>query len=72
MKPKVLVVDDSPTELSNIADIVAGTGCVVLRAANGKEAVELANKEQPDIIFMDIMVGQESDHGRTARSCGMK
>ena len=53
---KVLVVDDSATELCNIAEIVAGTGCTVLRAANGKEAVELATREKPDIIFMDIIM----------------
>ncbi len=64
---KVLVVDDSPTELSNIAEIVAGTGCVVLRAANGKEAVELANKEQPDIIFMDIIMPEMDGYEATRR-----
>ena len=64
---KVLVVDDSPTELCNITEIVAKTGCTVLRAANGKEAVELAIKEQPDIIFMDIIMPEMDGYEATRR-----
>ena len=51
---KILVVDDSDTELSNIKGIVSDTGCIVLSATSGLEAVEIAKKEQPDIIFMDF------------------
>lgn len=36
---KVLVVDDSDTELSNIKSIVSNTGCIVLSASSGLEAV---------------------------------
>ncbi len=53
---KVLVVDDSDTELSNIKNIVSNTGCIVLSASSGLEAVEIAKKEQPDMIFMDIIM----------------
>ena len=53
---KVLVVDDSDTELSNIKAIVGNTGCIVLSASSGVEALEIAKKEQPDIIFMDIIM----------------
>ena len=53
---KVLVVDDSDTELTNIKGIVGNTGCIVLSASSGLEAVEIAKKEQPDIIFMDIIM----------------
>jgi len=53
---KVLVVDDSDTELTNIKSIVGDTGCIVLSATSGVEAVEIAKKEQPDIIFMDIIM----------------
>lgn len=41
---KVLVVDDSDTELSNIKAIVSNTGCIVLSASSGLEAVEIAKK----------------------------
>jgi twitching motility two-component system response regulator PilH len=53
---KVLVVDDSPTDLANIKSIVADTGCLVVTASNGKEAVEKARSERPDLIFLDIVM----------------
>ena len=53
---KVLVVDDSPTELANIKDIVADTGCMVLTASNGSEAIHVAKAEKPDLIFLDIVM----------------
>jgi twitching motility two-component system response regulator PilH len=53
---KVLVVDDSPTDLANIKSIVADTGCMVVTASNGKEAVEKARSEKPDLIFLDIVM----------------
>lgn len=53
---KVLVVDDSPAELTNLRKIVADLGCMVISASNGVQAVELAKSEKPDIIFMDIIM----------------
>lgn len=53
---KVLVVDDSPTELAHIKDIVADTGCMVFTASNGLEALHKAKTEKPDLIFLDIVM----------------
>lgn len=53
---KVLVVDDSPTDLANIKNIVTEAGCVVVTATNGKEAIEKAIADKPDLIFMDIIM----------------
>lgn len=53
---KVLVVDDSPTELANIKSIVTEAGYMVVTASDGKEAVEKAKTEKPDLIFMDIIM----------------
>jgi twitching motility two-component system response regulator PilH len=53
---KVLVVDDSPAELTNIKKIIADMGCIVISASNGVQAVELAKSEKPDLIFMDIIM----------------
>ena len=53
---KVLVVDDSAAELSNIKKIISSFGCIVISASNGKQALELAKSENPDIIFMDIIM----------------
>lgn len=53
---KILVVDDSPSELNNIKSILSSAGYRVLSATNGKEAVELAKAEHPDLIFLDIVM----------------
>lgn len=53
---KVLVVDDSPTELSQIKEMLEGLGHDVMTAENGVDGVSLANKEQPDIVLMDIVM----------------
>jgi twitching motility two-component system response regulator PilH len=53
---KVLVVDDSPTELANIQSIIADTGCMVLTASNGQDAIAKAKAEKPDMIFLDVVM----------------
>lgn len=53
---RVLVVDDSPAELANIKGILSDTGITVLSATNGKEAVEIAKADRPDLIFMDVIM----------------
>jgi twitching motility two-component system response regulator PilH len=53
---KVLVVDDVASDLKRISDILAGLDTQVIVANNGKEAVEKAQTEQPDLIFMDVVM----------------
>lgn len=53
---KVLVVDDNPNDLSKLQRIVSGTGCVVISATGGKDALEKAKSENPDLIFLDIVM----------------
>ncbi len=60
---KVLVVDDSPAELENIRLMVAATGRTVLVATSGHEAVVLATSEQPDLIFLDIVMDDMDGYG---------
>lgn len=64
---KVLIVDDSPTEATNIKSIVLNTGCTVIVATNGNEAVEIAKTEKPDVIFMDIIMPDMDGYEATRR-----
>lgn len=52
----ILICDDSATEIVNLASILEGAGCKVIKANNGAEAVALAKQHKPDLIFMDIMM----------------
>lgn len=53
---KVLIVDDSQTDLKNLQNIVEGKGIRTVTATSGKEAIEKAKNESPDLIFMDIIM----------------
>ncbi|AFT68787.1 MULTISPECIES: response regulator [Alloalcanivorax] len=53
---KILVVDDSPTQLTNLAKIVEGQGHQVITAVNGVEGIERARSERPDLILMDVVM----------------
>lgn len=53
---KVLVCDDSVTDLTRIKKIVEGAGCLVIAASGGMEALTRAKLERPDIIFLDVIM----------------
>ncbi len=53
---KILIVDDSPTELAKIKGIVSDAGYTAVSASNGKEALEKAKQEKPVLIFLDVVM----------------
>lgn len=55
---KVLVVDDSATDLKHIQNIVSDAGYFVSTASSGAEAVSKAKGEKPDLIFLDIIMDE--------------
>ncbi len=52
----VLVVDDSATIRAVLGKMLAQNGHVVLKAADGESALEIARTERPDLIFLDIVM----------------
>lgn len=55
---KILVVDDSTVDRMNIQHIIQDAGYQVIAASSGQEAIEKANSEKPDLIFMDVVMQQ--------------
>ena len=53
---KILVVDDSPTQLQGISKILLKHGHEVLTAASGESAIDRAAAELPDLILMDVVM----------------
>jgi DNA-binding response OmpR family regulator len=53
---KVLVVDDDPKAVELIAVRIMSMAGSVLRAYGGQEAIEMARRELPDLIVLDIMM----------------
>ncbi len=52
----VLVVDDSPTELHLLREMLTKNGFTVSVANTGEEAVTRAKSEKPDLILMDVVM----------------
>lgn len=55
---KILVVDDEPNILELIRYNLEKEGYQVLLATNGISGVEIAQKEKPDLILLDVMLPQ--------------
>lgn len=53
---KILLIEDNPDIRENTAEILDLAQYQVLTAENGKEGVQLALKELPDLIICDIMM----------------
>ncbi len=53
---KILVVDDEDDVRNLLVMIFRDAGYDVVSAQNGKEAVEKARQEKPDLIFLDILM----------------
>ena len=56
MAPKVLLVDDDPLIHRLYRPHIERAGYQVLNASSGVEAIELATRELPQLIVMDIMM----------------
>lgn len=54
--PRVLIVDDSPTETYVFQGMLEKHGFEVLTADNGADGVALARQELPDVVLMDIVM----------------
>jgi CheY-like chemotaxis protein len=56
MKKHILIVEDDNKNIILLRDILDISGYVTIEAGDGKSAVELAKKEMPDLILMDIQL----------------
>lgn len=55
---KILIVDDEPDILEFLRYNLEKYGYETLTSLNGKDAIELADQEVPDLILLDIMMPQ--------------
>src|ERR1700733_1208933 len=53
---RVLLVDDDHDILTSMQAALEPTGAVIESATNGNQAVELAEKNHPDLIVLDMML----------------
>jgi twitching motility two-component system response regulator PilH len=53
---KILVVEDSPTDMEYLSSILSRRGYQVIRATTGEESLVKARSLGPDIILMDVVL----------------
>lgn len=53
---KILICDDSQTDLMNLKNALETEDYLLITASDGEEAVAKAKTEQPDVIFLDIVM----------------
>lgn len=53
---KILIVDDSPSQIAILKKIVEELGHSVVTAEDGQKGVEAAKAELPDLILMDVVM----------------
>jgi CheY-like chemotaxis protein len=54
--PPVLIVEDDPDSRNMLAALLGLHGYRTVTAANGLEALELARRERPVVILLDLMM----------------
>ena len=53
---KILLVDDSKTELHHLTELLTKRGYAVRSAENGEDAMRRLGEEKPDLILMDVVM----------------
>ena len=53
---RALIIDDSPTIVAALRKTLQSAGFITLEALNAERGLEVAFREQPDLIFLDIVL----------------
>ena len=52
----ILIVDDSPTDLKHLSDILSKSGYNVSTAASAEEGIAKVKQSHPDLVLMDVVL----------------
>ncbi len=52
--PTILVAEDNVDQRALLTEILVSAGYRVLHAGDGDEAMDVARREQPDLVLMDV------------------
>lgn len=63
----ILIADDSPTEIYVLKKILEKYNHQIITAEDGEQAVEVAQKENPDLVLMDVVMPKLNGFQATRR-----
>ena len=64
---RILIVDDSPTELQALRRLLERHGYQILEARDALQGIDVARRERPDLILMDVVMPGMSGFQATRR-----
>lgn len=53
---QIMIVDDSPTDMHLLKKILEKNGFKTLTASGADEGIQVAKREKPDLILMDVVM----------------
>src|SRR5437016_1750912 len=53
---KILIVDDSPTDMRVVAATLQSSGHNIIMATDGEEAIATARRERPNLVLPDVIL----------------
>ena len=59
-KKKILIVDDEPDVVSYLEMLLRDGGYETVTASNGREGIEVARREKPDLVTLDVSMPEAS------------
>lgn len=71
MKEKILIVEDNPRNMRLLKVTLRAKDYTLLEATNGGEALDMAIRERPDLIIMDIQLPKVSGLAVTRKLRGI-
>jgi two-component system, OmpR family, alkaline phosphatase synthesis response regulator PhoP len=67
MAKTILMIDDDPEFVDATSNLLDAKGYDVISAPNGKEGLEKAKKNKPNLILLDVMMTTKSEGFDVAR-----
>jgi CheY-like chemotaxis protein len=61
VEKRILIVDDDSDFLESLSCFLEANHFLVLKAHDGAQALKLAKIEHPDLILMDVMMGERTE-----------
>jgi DNA-binding response OmpR family regulator len=58
---RILIVDDDADFVEAVSSFLEMNGCQVLKAHSGRDGLRQAKLNRPDLIIMDIMMGERTE-----------
>lgn len=53
---RILIIEDSPTDTRVFTTMLEKSGHKVMAAGNAEDGIEMAKREKPDLVLMDVIL----------------